>query len=410
MATNAVVEMPEPPERRILKALWSSAEDVTRADLAEMTGLSKSATEVAVRALKGKQLVDLTDGTTAATDQGGRPPKVVTLKDGRSVVVGIDIGFAHGRAVVATLTGRELARVDIQTPWRSIEELPGTEVLSRAAAAARAALAEAERSTEARISPEDVRAVTVGVPGPVDDERGVIASHAIMAPWRGLRPAEALAADLLWPAASFSIENDANLGALAEYHERVVAGPASMLYVKWASGVGLGVMSSGELVKGARGLAGEIGHVPVVFGSEARPCRCGLRGCLETVVGGRALVDAAMGSGDAALSDVSNLAQLIAIARDNDTARALVEQAARTLGRVIGPLVSALNPNFVVIGGEVAASADSLLRPGVFGGLQSTTLPPALDDVLLSIGDRRGASTCGGAVLHASRRAIAALI
>ena len=101
----------------------------------------------------------------------------------------------------------------------------------------------------------------------------------IMPGWQGLLPAEELERRLGVPVHA---DNDANLGALAELHHGVARGAHDVVYLKVASGVGAGIVLGGRLHRGASGIAGEIGHVQV--GEDGQVCRCGNRGCLETMV------------------------------------------------------------------------------------------------------------------------------
>ncbi len=86
-------------------------------------------------------------------------------------------------------------------------------------------------------------------------------------------------------------DNDANLGALAELHHGIARGRHDVVYLKVASGVGAGIVLGGRLHRGASGIAGEIGHVQV--GEDGQVCRCGNRGCLETMVSAAAPARAA---------------------------------------------------------------------------------------------------------------------
>ncbi len=149
------------------------------------------------------------------------------------------------------------------------------------------------------------------------------------------------------PACAVEIGNDANLGAVAEHRFGVAQGVDDVVYVMVSDGVGAGLVLDGRLYEGAVGGAGELGHVTVVPGGYV--CRCGNRGCLETVAGARALITALTltHGGDTTPADI------VRADRDGDErARRVLCDAGRAVGRALGPLCTVLDPALVVIGGD----------------------------------------------------------
>src|SRR5262249_21679892 len=129
--------------------------------------------------------------------------------------------------------------------------------------------------TEAGICRERVIGVGMGIPGPIDRRTRTIGSASILPGWVGLAPAEEMARRLGLPV---EIDNDANVGALAEVYWGAGRGHSEIVYVKASTGIGAGIVTAGQLYRGAVGTAGEIGHTTV---DEQGPlCRCGSRGCL----------------------------------------------------------------------------------------------------------------------------------
>jgi len=128
-----------------------------------------------------------------------------------------------------------------------------------------------------------LEAVGVCAPGPLDADAGVVQGPPNLPGWQQVPLVQRLEQELGCPVA---LENDANAAALAEWRARRGRGVASLVYLTLSTGVGAGLVLDGHLVRGAQGLAGELGHVPVVWDGE--PCACGLRGCLEAYVGGAA--------------------------------------------------------------------------------------------------------------------------
>ena len=153
-------------------------------------------------------------------------------------------------------------------------------------------------------------------------------------------------------------DNDANLGALAELTWGAARGFSDVIYIKVASGVGAGLVVNGELYRGAAGTAGEIGHM--TLDERGAVCRCGNRGCLETIVGGEALLRLL---GPTHGPDLT-LPEMVRRALDGDPAsRRVVVDAGRSLGIAVASLCNLLAPAAVVIGGELATAGDLLLDP-----------------------------------------------
>src|SRR5262249_8671411 len=138
---------------------------------------------------------------------------------------------------------------------------------------------------ESGASRERVLGVGVAIAGPVDQARGTIHPGSILPGWSGIDAGAELGRRL---GLAVHIDNDANPGALAEVTLGAGRNARHACYVQISSGIGAGLIVDGRPYHGARGVAGEIGHVAV---DEAGPiCRCGNRGCLETLASGPALV------------------------------------------------------------------------------------------------------------------------
>jgi len=163
------------------------------------------------------------------------------------------------------------------------------------------------------------------------------------------------------------VDNDANLGALAERWWGVGRGVDDLAYIKVATGIGSGHVVGGQVYRGATGFAGEIGHTAI--DPRGKPCICGLRGCLVTLIGGQALVARAFELGaefpDSPLAGKQNTVNEIeaaALAGDALALRVARETAAH-LGIAIAGLLNLLNPSLVVIGGDLSRLGDLLLEP-----------------------------------------------
>ena len=170
---------------------------------------------------------------------------------------------------------------------------------------------------------------------------------------------------------SVEVDNDANLGALAEASFGAGRGLSDIVYVRLGSGVGAGLVIGGRLHHGAAGLAGEIGHVQVL--ADGVVCRCGNRGCLESVAAEgsiRALLRPARGH------EVTRREVLELVAARDLGATRVVNDAGRAIGRVLADLCNALNPEAVVVGGELSEAGEPLLD-GIRDSIDRYALPGA---------------------------------
>jgi predicted NBD/HSP70 family sugar kinase len=167
------------------------------------------------------------------------------------------------------------------------------------------------------------------------------------------------------------VDNDANLGALAEAAFGAGRDAGDLIYLKVSSGIGAGLILNGRLYRGSHGLAGELGHVLV--DPDGIVCRCGNRGCLETVAATGALVDLLRRSHGEDLT----VQDMLTAARGGDVGcRRVIQDAGRALGQVVATLLNVLNPELLVVGGDLAAAGD-LLLDGVRESVGRAALPEA---------------------------------
>jgi len=323
----------------VMKAL-AAGEKVTRAGVAAEVGLTRATVSTLVDELLAAGLVEERGAQRPGTV--GRPGTVLGLSARGPAGVGAEIGVDHLAACVVDLRGTVRCRTEAPAANRG-----------RPAPAVLAELAEltarvTKQAAEAGLKPVGT---TVAVPGLVGRDRGTV----LRAPNLGWEDVPVAAEPRFGE--DTVVENEANLGALAELwlggHERL----ADFVHVSAEIGIGAALVVEGRLFRGARGFAGELGHVPV------RPdgplCSCGAHGCLETYAGEEALLRAAgmaPGQGPAALR---------AAAGNGDPAalRALAEAGA-ALGIALSGAVNLLDPQAVVVGGPLADLAPWLL-PGV---------------------------------------------
>jgi predicted NBD/HSP70 family sugar kinase/biotin operon repressor len=334
---------------RAITALLGSNGPQSRADLARGSGLSRTTVSSLVSELLDTGLVvETEDRGTPYKGGSGRPPLLVALAIRPGGVAGVDIGHGHVRVAVSDRSATIQAEVETQTD----ADPHGSATLDVAADLVRRA------SDEAGLPVADLLMVGLCVPAPID-RRSARVDPAVLPGWHELAPADELSRRIGLPVV---VDNDANLGAMAEHQHGAGRGVADLLYVKLASGVGAGLVLGGRLHRGTAGLAGEIGHV--LTGEDGDVCRCGSRGCLETEVSTRRLLELVR----PAYSGDLDLLGLLRLDADGEPAvRRVLTDAGHTVGRVLAGVCTTLNPAKVVVGGSLGASTTlvAAIRDGV---------------------------------------------
>ncbi|MCW2768040.1 MAG: hypothetical protein JWO11_3999 [Nocardioides sp.] len=341
--------------RRSVISLLAATGPMSRADLARGTGLSRTTVSSLVSELVASgHVAETADRGRPHKGGSGRPPVLLRLTTPAGGVAGVDIGHRHVRVAVADRTGVVLAEdlnvLDV--------DAHGPDTLDLAARMVRSAL------RVAGLGRQDLQAVGMCVPAPLD-RRSARINTAILAGWRDLPPGEELERRLVVPVFA---DNDANLGALAELHHGAARGASDVIYVKVASGVGSGIVLGGRLHRGATGIAGELGHVQV--GEEGQVCRCGNRGCLETLVAAPRLLSLLQPAYDEKLT----AERMLELDDSGDAGvRRVLTDAGRTIGRALADLCNSLNPAVVVVGGSAGTSRS--LGEGIRGSIDRYAQP-----------------------------------
>jgi len=363
-----------------LAGLVADGAATTRSAIVGATGLSRAAIAQRVDLLIERGL--LVETEPAPTDRG-RPPLALDLSDARIVVAGCDLGATHSRLAIATLSGRVLAE-----RARSIDINAGPDaVLGTVRADLEELLGEAGRPAD------HLRAIGIGVPGPVEFASGTVVRPPIMAGWDGCRVPAFFEGHY---AAPVLVDNDVNTMALGEYTHRQAS--RHLLYVKVGTGIGCGVVSDGVLHRGASGAAGDIGHIQLP-GHEDVLCHCGNTGCVEAVASGAAIAAALRSQG----TDAARAADVVRLVSEGHAAaRRQVRLAGQRIGEVLASLVSFHNPDTIVIGGVLAQLHEDLLAD-VRAVIYRRALPLATRSLAIEtsvLGERAGVL---GAVRLAAR-------
>jgi predicted NBD/HSP70 family sugar kinase len=319
---------------------------LSQAELARKTGLSRTTVSTLVAELRAAGLVVDTGSERAEVGaQGGRPPVMLALDDSAGAAVGVDVGHGHVRVAVANLAGTVLAE-------RSRELEVEADALATLETAARMV---EEALVEAGVSPGRALGVGLGLPGPIDRTSGVVASGSILPGWQGIRAAQELGERL---GLTVELDNDANLAALAETLWGAGRGCSHVVYLDVSTRIGCGIVVDGQVFRGARGIAGEIGHT--VVNSSGPVCYCGSRGCLETVAAAPAVAELLRLRHHERLS----MAQVVALAAGGDPGcqRALADVSGE-IGIAVGNVCNLLNPERVVVGGTLSQGGELVLDP-----------------------------------------------
>lgn len=343
-------DRPRPLADAVLRLIWQER-CISRADIARSAGLSRSTVSEIVGEILPSGLVA---EVGAGKSSGGRRPILLEFQDQACVILGVEMGAAHVCVALTDLRGEVLSWICRNHPVR--EDPQGT----------RRVIAEL---CEISLDPEIVRGrplvgIGVAAPCPVDLSHPEQLSRVVMPTWEGNLGLEAVAQHY---GVSVMVDNDANLGALAELWWGAGRGLRDFTYIKVSTGIGAGHVIGGEIYRGATGVAGEIGHLAI--DPQGKTCVCGLRGCLATMVGKNPLVEKA--SELLASHPSSTLAgkkltiediEEAALAGD-DLALQVVHEAAEHLGTAIAGLVNITNPQRVIVGGHLASLGDLLVDP-----------------------------------------------
>jgi len=356
----------------------------TRRDIAEASGLARSTVSQRVDMLLERGFIV---PASSSVSTGGRPPTVLMFNANAGVVLAAALGVSHSRLAVTDLSSNVLADSAHDLPIAVGPE----EFLPWLADRFDELLAQAGRA------PAEVRAIGVGVPGPVEFATGTPVRPPIMPGWDGYPVGTWLGKRYGVPAL---VDNDVNVIALGEYSQNW-ADVDHIAVVKVGTGIGLGLVADRHIFRGALGAAGDIGHIHVMRASDAI-CSCGNTGCLEAVAGGHALAAQLRGSGTPAETarDVVAL-----VAAGHPEATRLVRDAGREIGAVLAAVVNLVNPSVVVVTGDLAEAGEHLLA-GVREAIYRRSTVLATHSLRIV----RGAAGDHGGVIGASVLAIEHLL
>ena len=357
---------------------------ISRSELSHTIGLPRSTTTALVGELLRDGVIAESPARGGGAGSGsGRPATRLSLRKPDGLVAAFDFGHRHLRVAVATGEGQILAEESIHLDV----DREAYVALDRVGELLRVVL---ER---AGISLGDIRAAAAGIPAPLNSRTGRVGSPTILASWVDLDPREELRRRT---GLRCTLGNDAAFGALGEMTYGAAREMSDFIYVKASNGIGAALVLGGRLYRGSQGMAGEIGHTQI--DPTGAWCRCGNRGCLEATVS----IDVVRRQ-----LEPLGLDPLRPEDMEHPVATKVLAESGRTVGVVIANLCNTLNPEAVILGGDLASTGAHFTN-GVRDSVRHLAQPgPALDTEVIptSLQGRAellGAVACAAATPHAT--------
>jgi len=311
---------------------------IGRIDVTRQTGLSQAAVTKAVTPLIESGFVKVDDEQQTGLAPG-RPVYPLRVVPESLLAIGIKVNADEVIGVATTMRAEIMHAVHLPISDTGVETIVAA-VLSAATS-----LREELGHAAARVA-----ATGVSVSGDVDTAHGIVRDSALLG-WHDV-PLAALLAELL--DGPVLIENDVRALTIAEQWFGVGVDAGAFAIVTIGAGIGCGIYVNGDVVSGANGVAGEIGHLPLA--PESFLCTCGRHGCVEAVASSSSIL-AAVRAGedrpDLTLQDAIDLAHA-----GNPSAVAAFDRAGRVIGTAIAAMVNLVGPEIVLVAGESVSNYD----------------------------------------------------
>lgn len=326
----------------------------SRAAVASATGLNKTTVSSLVADLMARGLIRETG--LSSRQRVGRPGVLLSLDDTSLAAIGLEVNVDYLALVAVDLLDRELLNVHIPFDARAAGAKASVQQIATVLR---------EFTLDPVLAERRIIGVGVAIPGLIDAPSGAV-TYAPNLGWQDLELRKHLTDLLAIPELPVLVDNDANLGAIAEYRVGAYSGTPDLVYVTGEVGIGAGVLTNGSLLRGASGFAGEIGHVPL--DANGPECGCGRHGCVEALAGIDAILHRAVPDKfpDRPLSgkDITDLVTTaVKRAETGDTAAIGAIQSAGTwLGHGLAMLVNITNPRLIVLGGYFVPMGPWLLE------------------------------------------------
>lgn len=312
---------------------------LTQVELAGSTGLSPATVSNIVKELAASGVLN-----TSVTSRSGRRATEVTLARQLGLIGGLHFSSRHLRVAISDV-GRTIVvenHVPLAFDHRHDRELD------------RATLLLSDMLESVNASFGDLLAIGMALPAPIDSRTGMVATAGLLRGWENVPIAESMRNRVDVPV---FVDHEANLGGLAEGRAGASRDAHVAAYIQVGHSISAGIMIDGTMYRGVTGKAGQIGHVTI---DENGPiCRCGSRGCLDTLAGGPALLE--LFRDDPSIQRIRDL--LLRAEVGDASARRVIADAGRHIGTAAASLCNLFDPDVLVIGGELAQAGEILLAP-----------------------------------------------
>ena len=344
--------------RRILLSILSDRQPISRAEIAKISGLNKAT----ISTITGELLKDsciIEEGLGRTTPIGGKPPTPLRLNAKRFGLFGLDIRADETVLALCDFNNRIVSRVSFETGSVA------SSFLSKVGKEIRKLCSKHDSFIE-------FPGIGVSLPGLVDNQSGKFLLSVVL-PWRDVPVVNLLEKATGLPVI---IDNSARCSALAEiWHGKAqYAHVRNLLYVSVSTGLACGVVIDGGLYRGGTNTAGQFGHIPIdVNGPD---CRCGQRGCWDLYASDKATLKRYNDLRGTNGKRVTTMRKLIELVEAGDVAATeAVRESARYLGIGITGLINGLDPEVVVIGGEIT-KAWGVIEPIIVEETKRNLLAP----------------------------------
>ena len=309
-----------------LLELIRAADGLSRQQLLSTTGMSRATLYERLDTLTRRGYIYEAEPLSST---GGRPSRKIRFEDRGRVVLAITVGQTHGTVSIADTAGRQVRSF---TMTLDVSD-PADSVLGPLIREGQALLAQGENET--------LLGIGVSLPAPVEAGTGHVRHPTTLPGWAEDSVVQAVNAAWDLP---LVVENDARAAGLGERRTDT----ETVVYVKVGTGIGCGIVVEGSILRGAHGAAGDIGHIRMT--PDGPLCRCGRRGCLAAYSSGRALSEKLSGKGYTNMADIR-----AAVATGEPAVLRAVESAAEVLGSALAATVTTLNPDRLVLGGDLGS-------------------------------------------------------
>jgi glucokinase-like ROK family protein len=320
--------------KALVLQLIMEKDPISRADIAQVSGLHKATVSSLVNELLEEELIF---ESGPGESSGGRRPVILHFNKAAGYAVGIDIGVNYVLCVLTDLKGNiliEKNQLVNRTPYPTILGIVQNMVQSLI--------------DEMPSSRYGIVGIGVGVPGIVNKEGCVLLAPNLG--WTNIQLKMDLENLFQVPVI---IENEANAGAFGEQQFGAGQDYQNIIYISAGIGIGVGIILNKELYQGKNGFSGEMGHM--IIDINGKPCSCGSRGCWEAYASENALLE---------MANTDSLESMIALAEDrNQISHKLLGEIGTYLGYGINNIINTFNPDQVIIGNRLALAKQWIEEP-----------------------------------------------